>query len=62
MNEPHDSAPEELVTLTFTRSELVLLAHTLTITAAMQDTLGGDARPLLMLWERVCEGVESCPV
>lgn len=44
---------ETLTTLTFTDRERVLLAHALTIVAAMADSLGNNAKELLGLWERV---------
>lgn len=48
---------DDLSTLTLTLRERLMLERALTVSLAMVDTLHGDTRDILPLWERVSEGL-----
>lgn len=57
---PAAPADNELTTLTLTVRERCIIAHALTITAALAEALEPETVKLhLGLWERVMEGVPS---
>lgn len=45
-----------LTTLTVTTEERQVIAHSLSVTMAMQEALGYDPRNLMLLWARVAPG------
>jgi hypothetical protein len=49
----HEQDANTLTTLTVTKAERVILARGLTVSAALLEALGDDARAIMQLWERV---------